>query len=196
MRLSREFYYRDTLQIAKDLLGKTIIRYHKQQLLKAIIVETEAYIGKIDKACHAYGGRRTNRTEVMFGKGGLLYVYQIYGMHFCMNVVTEEEENPSAVLIRGVHPIEGIESMAQLRYGQSYDELTSYKIKNFSNGPGKLCRALGIDKRDNGIDLCESKMMYISDTGFQAKDIHVSKRVNIDYAEEAKDFLWRFQIKP
>ncbi|WP_105614882.1 DNA-3-methyladenine glycosylase [Vallitalea okinawensis] len=196
MRLTREFYYRDTLQVAKDLLGKMIVRYHNQQLLKAMIIETEAYIGTIDKACHAYGGRRTNRTEVMFSKGGLLYVYQIYGLHFCMNVVTEEEGTPCAVLIRGVQPVEGIDSMAKLRYGQRYDELTSYKIKNFSNGPGKLCHALSIDKSDNGIDLCHSKKIYISDTGFKASDIHESKRINIDYAEEARDFLWRFQIKP
>ena len=146
MRLGRDFYNRDTLTVAKELLGKVLVRNINGVTLKGKIVETEAYIGAIDKASHAYGGKRTNRTETLYADPGTVYVYIIYGMYHCLNLISEEKDVAGGVLIRGIEPLEGIEEMSKLRYRKNYEELSSYEKKNFSNGPSKLCMALGIDK--------------------------------------------------
>lgn len=195
MRLQQEFYKRDTLTVAKELLGKVLVHHKDGQALEVIISETEAYKGYMDKACHAYKNKLTKRTEVMFGEPGLLYVYQIYGMYFCMNVVTEDVDKPCAVLIRGVKPLKGENHMSQLRYGIPYEQLQTYKQKNFSNGPGKLCMALGIDKTENGLDLCSSDTLFIQDRGIKVLRMKTTKRINIDYAEEAVNFPWRFVME-
>lgn len=193
-KLDREFYNRDTIIVAKELLGKIIVHKVNGQKLSAKIVETEAYMGITDKAAHSYGGRRTSRVEVMYGKPGVSYVFIIYGMYYCFNTVTREEGTPQAVLIRAAEPIEGIDLMAQNRFKKSYNELTKSQIKNLTNGPGKLCGALLIDKSLNGEDLCGDKL-YIEEMESENFNIVSSKRINIDYAEEAKDYLWRFYIE-
>lgn len=190
-KLERSFYDRDARIVAEDLIGKVIVRKYEDKIIKARINETEAYIAAIDKASHAYGGKITPRTKVMFGPPGHTYVYFIYGMYFCMNFVTEKEGICSAVLIRGAEPLENIEEMCINRYNKSIELLTKNQIKNLSNGPGKLCNALKITKEHNGIDLIGNEI-YVEDDGLKDFNVEKTKRINIDYAEEAKDFLWRY----
>ncbi|MFU0825726.1 DNA-3-methyladenine glycosylase [Clostridium sp.] len=192
-KLERDFYKRSAIEVAKELLGKYLVHEYKGNKLIGRIVEVEAYMGVEDKAAHSYGGRRTERTEVMYKEGGYTYVFQIYGMYYCVNVVTSEMDIPQAVLIRALEPIEGLEEMSRNRYKKSYEELTAYQKKNLTNGPGKLCMAMNIDKTLNGEDLCGSRL-YILDNKEKFNTVY-SKRINIDYAEEAKDYLWRFYIE-
>ncbi len=192
-RLNREFYNRDSLIVAKELLGRVLVHEIDGQRISAKIVETEAYMGINDKAAHSYGGRRTQRVEVMYGGPGFSYVFFIYGMHYCFNIVTREEGNPQAVLIRAVEPVKGLDIIARNRFGKTYSQLSKSQIKNLTNGPGKLCRALSIDKELNGEDLCGDKL-YV-EAGETEEIIVSAKRVGIDYAEEAKDYLWRFYIE-
>ncbi len=195
--LEREFYLRDTLTVAKDLLGKYLVHEQNGVLIVGRITETEAYIAAIDKACHAYDGKVTPRTQVLYAQGGTAYVYLIYGMYDCMNVVTEAEGVAAAVLLRGVELVGGIEEAAHLRYGKAYGELTKLQIKNFSNGLGKLCKAMGITREQNKEDLCGGSF-YITDGyenhGPKEFSIQTGTRIGIEYAEEAKDFMWRFYI--
>lgn len=196
MKLSHNFYSKDALTLSKDLLGKVLVRKVDGQVLKGKIVETEAYIGAIDKASHAYGGRRTERIEPLYGKGGISYVYFIYGMYFCFNVIAGLKDVAEGVLIRAIEPIEGIDYMSQIRTNKKPSELTRAQLKNISNGPSKLCMAMKITKANNWEDLVESEELYIEDAPEISEDnIVESKRIGIDYAEEAKDFLWRFYIK-
>lgn len=197
MRLNKDFFNRDTLIVAKELLGKILVRKIDGVILKGKIVETEAYIGAIDKASHAYGGKRTNRTETLYAEPGTVYVFSIYGMYYCLNLISEEKDVAAGVLIRGIEPLEGIEKMSQLRYKKTYEELSNYEKKNFSNGPSKLCMALGIDKRDNCINTISSEELYVEEDFLNKEVFSIveAKRIGIDYAEEAKDFLWRFYIK-
>ncbi len=193
MKLTKEFYARETLQVAKELLGKILVHEVNGVKLKGRIVETEAYIGSIDKACHAYGGRKTPRLEALYGRPGIAYVYFIYGMYYCFNVITKEEGFPEGVLIRAIEPLEAIDVMTMLRFKKVCSELTKAQIKNLTSGPSKLCIAMGINKENNKQDLCFSEL-YIEDIA-EKVDIVEAKRIGIDYAEEAKDFLWRFYIK-
>ena len=193
MKLSVDFYNRDTLKVARDLLGKKLVRKIEEEFLIGKIVEVEAYIGPIDKACHSYNFKKTKRNEVMFGPPGTAYVYFIYGMYHCLNVVTEPEGMPCAVLIRALEPLQGFDKLAENRFGKKYDELNSYQRKNLTNGPGKLCKAFSIDKKLNGVSLLNDEL-YILDIN-ESFEIVSDKRIGIDYAEEAKDFEWRFYIK-
>ena len=185
MKLLRPFYSRPALNVASDLLGKVLVRRLNGRNLAGIIVETEAYVGPHDLACHASKGR-TARTEVMFGPAGFSYVYMIYGFYFCLNVVTDYEGYPSAVLIRAVEPLEQIKAMKALR-GNPVKDI------DIASGPGKLCRAMSIDKKLNAMDL-EGKTLWIEDRGIAATSIVQSPRVGIDYAGEYRDKLWRFSI--
>ncbi len=187
-KLSKEFYLKDTLTAAKELLGKRLVCGNAE----IIITETEAYIGAVDKACHAYGGKRTKRTETLFCEGGVFYVYLIYGMYYCLNVITEKENCPCGVLIRGGKPSGDKDVLSLNRFGEKYESLTPYRKKHLLDGPGKVCMALKIDKSFNGIS-CLSDEIYIAE-GEQIKkeDIKAAKRIGIDYAEEAADFLWRY----
>ncbi len=193
-KLDRKFYNRDSIIVAKELLGKILVHEVDGQKIAAKIVEVEAYMGVEDKAAHSYGGRRTPRVEVMYGEPGFSYVFIIYGMYYCFNVVTREVGNPQAVLIRALEPIEGFELIAQNRFNKAYEKLSKSQAINLTNGPGKLCSALLINKAQNGEDLC-GNTLYILDGGKEDFKIVSSKRIGIDYAEEAKDFLWRFYIK-
>ena len=142
--LDREFYSRDTATVAKELIGKVLVKKYQRQQLSGIIIETEAYYGETDPASHAFHGR-TPRADIMFGKAGLAYVYFCYGMYYMLNAVTEREEVPGAVLIRSVLPISGTDIMSVRR--------NTNDIKKLANGPGKLTIAFGIDSDDNGKDL-------------------------------------------
>lgn len=192
--LTREFYNRDSLIVAKELLGKVLVHRVDEKLISAKIVETEAYMGIEDKAAHSFGGKRTPRVEVMYGGPGFSYVYIIYGMHHCFNIVTREEGTPQAVLIRAVEPIDGFDLIAQNRFKKPFNQLTKGQITGLTNGPGKLCKALMIDKKLNGEDLC-GRTLSVENRKEESITILTSKRIGIDYAEEAKDFLWRFYIK-
>lgn len=199
MRVTKEFYKRDTRKVAEELLGKILVRKINGKIMKARIVETEAYIGPIDKASHAYGGKITPRTKTLYGEPGLSYVYLIYGMYYCVNLITERKDYPAGVLIRAVEPVENIQEFSILRYKIPYDKLTKYQLKNITNGPGKLCMAMGITKNENSIQTLDSDELYVEEPleKYELKTLEVvrSKRIGIDYAEEAKDFLWRYYIK-
>lgn len=193
-KLSRRFYQGDTVEVAKNLLGKILFHRVDGVELMGRIVEVEAYVGAVDKACHCYDNRRTDRTQVMFGPPGYAYVYLIYGMYNCMNVVTEKSGEGAAVLIRALEPTDGLKQMAINRYGKGLDELNKRQLKNLTNGPGKVCKALNITKANYGADLTGDRL-FIVDDGYDSFEIGVSERINIDYAEEAREFQWRFFIK-
>lgn len=195
--LSRDFYGRDTLTAARDLLGREIVRVLPDGTrLRCRITETEAYIGRLDKACHAYGYKRTSRTETLFAPPGTAYIYLIYGMYHCLNFVTEGEGEPAAVLIRGAVPVENGDRIAQNRFGRSLEELTPYQRKNFLNGPGKLCRGLNLTRAQNGLDLTDpgGGLYVCSGSPPDPALVQTGKRIGIDYAEEAVDFPWRFYL--
>lgn len=193
-RLPRDFYNRDTLAVARDLLGCVLAREYAGELLLGRITETEAYIGRCDKACHAYHYKRTRRTETLFARPGTAYLYLIYGMYTCLNLVTEPEGEPAAVLIRGLEPLAGAETMARLRFGRDLDELTAYQRKNFLNGPGKVCKAMVLDRTMDGHDLLTPPLYVLPRQG-EIGDIRCGPRIGVDYAQEAKDFPWRFWIE-
>lgn len=201
-RLSRDFYAQDTLEAAQKLLGKYLIRRLGGETLAGRIVETEAYVGRCDKACHAYNYRRTARTETLFAPPGTAYIYLIYGMYHCLNFVTEPEGEPAAVLLRAIQPAAGAETMARLRYGDK--PLTPYRRANFLNGPGKVCRALGLTRAENGLDLTGDVLFLCDrpeDAGLppfpvpEGEAVVTGPRIGVDYAEEARDFPWRFRLE-
>lgn len=188
-KLPREFYLReDTLQIARELLGKTLVVPTAGERVSGMIVETEAYLGAIDKAAHSYGNRRTKRTETMFAVGGTVYIFFIYGMYFQFNVVVGAVDTPHAILIRAVEPIEGIEIM-RARRGQQM------KDANLTSGPGKLCIALGIDKTFNNEDLLGNRAWLEDWKSFSDSEIASGRRIGIDYAEEFAEKPWRLWVK-
>lgn len=200
-RLSREFYRQDTLTAARELLGKYVARRLNGELLAGRVTETEAYIGRCDKACHAYNYRRTKRTETLFARPGTAYIYLIYGMYHCLNFVTEPEGEPAAVLLRGIEPAAGEQTMARLRYGDR--PLTNYRRKHFTDGPGKVCQALGLTKEQNGLDLTGEELFLfdsLTDVGLEAppvfkERVRTGPRIGVDYAEEARDYPWRFWLE-
>ncbi|MBS4539304.1 DNA-3-methyladenine glycosylase [Clostridium sp. D2Q-11] len=194
MKLNRSFYKKNALDLGKDLLGKYLVFNVHNNRLVVKIVEVEAYMGIKDKASHTYKGKKTPRTEAMFMSGGHAYVYLIYGIYNCLNIVASEKDNPQGVLIRGVEPIEGENIMSLNRFNKPFSELKKSKIPNLTNGPGKLTQALGITRELNGEDLTGNKL-YICSGNEENIDIIESKRIGIDYSEEAKEFLWRFYIK-
>ena len=191
-KLTADFYKRDTLIVAKELIGKYIVHRVKEKNLVCRITETEAYTGVEDKACHAYQNRRTNRTEALYMEGGHAYVFLIYGMYDCMNVVTEEKNTPCAVLLRGCQPISPLDALAQQRYQKTYQQLTNYQKKNFGNGPGKLAKALAITREQNKASLLSEEFFLFEKEEDLPPVVGTSPRINIDYAEEYKEKHWRF----
>ena len=185
--LNRKFYERDTRQVARALLGKKLARKIGRIELAGIIVETEAYCGEQDSACHAHRGK-TPRNAVMFGKPGHAYVYFTYGMHYMLNLVTQEEGNPCAVLVRAILPLTGEKEM-EFRRKRSGVQL--------ANGPAKLCQALGIDKSLNGWDVTRGSKLWVENyKSIPAKSILATPRIGINYAkEEHRKALWRFLIR-
>ncbi len=181
-KLDRKFYNRPTLKVAKELLGKYLVVQKDGHLLSGKIVETEAYIGFKDPASHAYRGM-TPRNEVMFGSPGYAYVYLTYGMHHCLNLVTEKKGYPAAVLIRALEPVDGIKLMKKRRRRR--------KLKDLTSGPAKLCQALGVDRKLNGADLC-SDIIFVEDRGEAAGKIASSTRIGV---KEVKEKKWRYFMK-
>jgi DNA-3-methyladenine glycosylase len=177
-KLKRSFYLReDTVAIARDLLGKLLVVPDEQgRRVSGMIVETEAYLGITDRAAHSYGGRRTARNEVMYGRAGHVYVFFVYGMYNQFNVVSGPPDHPHAVLIRAVEPVDGIEIMRSRR-GEMKD-------RNLTSGPGKLCIALEIDRSLNGADLLGDKVWLEDHRLFADDEIAAGKRIGIDYAGE------------
>lgn len=177
-RLPASFYLQPTRKVARELLGKILCVKTRAGIIRARIVETEAYLGARDRAAHTFGGRRTERNEAMYSRGGHVYVYFIYGMHYCMNVVTRAVGEPEAVLLRALEPLDDGDSDMRM------------------NGPGKLCRALGIDRKMNGLDLTAKNSPIWIERAPKMKTkrekIHSGPRVGIDYAGEAKDWPLRF----
>lgn len=151
--LSRAFFDRDALTVAKELLGKEIVVRGDGYELSGIITETEAYTGIEDQASHAFGGKMTSRNSIMYGRPGMVYVYLIYGMYHLMNIIARGEGIPEAVLIRSIEPRTGIAMMAERRYHKRPDELTKKERQNLTTGPGKLTKALGITMAENGQSL-------------------------------------------
>ena len=188
-KIQREFYRRDdTLQIAQELLGKNlVVPTADGERVAGMIVETEAYLGAIDKAAHSYQNRRTKRTETMFAEGGRAYIFFVYGMYFQFNVVVGKANVPHAILIRAVEPVENIEIM-RTRRGIMSD-------KNLTSGPGKLCIAFAIDKTFNDADLLGDKVWLEDFKTFSDDEILSGKRIGIDYAEEFAEKSWRFWVK-
>ncbi len=191
--LPRTFYDRDTVRAARALLGQYLVRALPDgEELICRITETEAYVGRMDKACHAYGYKRTPRTQTLFARPGTAYIYLIYGMYHCLNFVTEPEGEPAAVLIRGARPVQNGDIIAKNRFGRKMTELTSYQKKNFLNGPGKLCGGLLLTREQNGLDLTQKDSGLYVCPGPAPEEIFVGKRIGIDYAQEAAEFPWRF----
>lgn len=189
--LPRSFYTRtDVVRIARDLVGKVLCtRIGNEPLTSGLIVETEAYSGRDDRACHANNGRRTGRTEVMYHEGGIAYVYLCYGIHHLFNVVTNREGSADAVLIRAIEPIDGIEAILKRRNARTLNP-------SVTAGPGRLTQALGITTGHYGMDL-RSDRIWIEDRGHSvSKDlIAESRRIGVDYAGEHAKRPWRFTIK-
>ncbi len=187
MVLFRKFYQKNTLKVARDLLGCFLVRRIGNKIIRGVITETEAYVGEDDLACHASRGR-TPRTEIMYGQAGHAYIYLIYGMHHCLNIVTEKKDFPAAVLIRGVKPLVTFRAKG-------------YQLKKqkdlLLDGPGKVCRYFKIDKKLNDRDITKGEKMWVEHgTKIKPALIKKSKRIGVDYARHCKHYLWRFHINP
>lgn len=183
--LPRDFYDRSTLRVARDLIGARLVRILEGKKLVGLITETEAYISGQDLACHAKAGI-TPRTQVMFGEPGHAYVYFTYGNHWMLNVVTEREGFPAAVLIRAIQPIEGVDIMLERRSGRD------------TFGPGKLCQAMGITKSENGVDLTGTSGSLWIETGVQVPNSRVTKGPRVGLNNTPEPWLskpWRFLVK-
>ena len=187
-RLKESFFCRDTVVVARDLLGKKLVRQIGRQHISGIILETEAYRGEEDLACHARAGR-TPRTEVMYGPAGRAYIYFIYGMHWLLNFVTEEEGFPGAVLIRSVQAFEGLDQISENRKDQP--------PRLWTNGPAKVCQALAIDGEFNGTNVCDQDSLIYLESGFDVDpDLIISgSRVGLNAVPEPwMSIDWRFVV--
>ena len=189
LRLPREFYQTDAVTLAQALIGKTLMSKTAEGTTGGIIVEAEAYMGHIDAAAHSFRASPNGRTSVMYGEGGYAYIYLIYGMHNCFNITANTPDKPEAVLIRALEPTVGIELMQKRRNMQT--------LKPLCNGPGKLCAAMGLSRVQYGASLCgdDEHGIWLEDTAMPAFTIEESKRINIDYAGAAKEYLWRFTMR-
>ncbi len=190
MILKRSFYERDVVAVSRDLLGKLLVHESLDGKTSGKIVETEAYCGPEDRAAHSFGGRRTARNEVMFGPKGHAYVYFIYGMYFCFNVTAGNVAGkPEAALIRALEPFEGKDIMANRRGA------THQRTAELTNGPGKLCMAMGISKKQNFADLTMPPFYVVDAPTVQPENIVETARIGIDYAAEWRNKHWRFYLK-
>lgn len=192
-RLPRGFFVRDTHAVARDLLGKLLVRRWRGSLLAARIYEVESYVGENDRACHAARGL-TPRTKIMFGEAGHAYVYLVYGMYHCLNVVTEREGFPAAVLVRGAVVTEGARNLSVRTKGVR--NLLVRVPDTLLNGPGKLCRALYISRAQNGEDLVTSELLFVADDGMRLSPTRIvtTPRIGVDYAGEDAKLPWRYVV--
>ncbi|HET7628927.1 MAG TPA: DNA-3-methyladenine glycosylase [Bacillales bacterium] len=184
-----------TLALAKRLLGCELVYEPDDGTMAGVIVETEAYLGPEDRAAHSYGGRRTKRTEVMYGKPGHAYLYRSYGIHVCLNVVSGPEEKPEAILIRALQPTQGEQKMAKNRGFASTDGMTPKKRRSLTNGPGKLVQALGIPFAYYGHDLTEPPLSIRWRPAKAEDEIASGPRIGINNSGEARDYPYRFWLK-
>ena len=187
--LEREFYQRATEVVARELLGKLLVRQHRAGDVVVRLTEVEAYLGTEDPACHTFGGRRTKRTETMWGEAGHAYIYLVYGLHSCLNVVTVGAGRPEAVLVRGGE-VESGHDLVRARRGSRVGE------RSLTNGPGKLCQALAIGRAEDGADLCGvAATLTICDDGFEVPESELTRspRVGVGYAGEAASWPLRFR---
>jgi DNA-3-methyladenine glycosylase len=187
-KLNKNFFAGEVLTVAKDLLGKSLVKVEKNGILVGKIVEVEAYHGDIDEASHSFRGK-TKRNEIMFESGGYLYVYFTYGAHFCCNVVTGRKGQGTAILIRAVEPISGIERMIKNRFGRKLKN--EKEIFNLTSGPGKVCAAFGINRNHSGTDLTGEKIFLLQNKKIKNSEIGISKRIGIT---RSVDLPWRFFI--
>jgi len=188
-KLKKEFYTRPVVTVAKELLGKIFVKKTGAAVLAGIIVEVEAYDGSVDEAAHTFRGK-TKRNEIMFDRGGFLYVYFTYGAHFCSNVVTGNEGEGNAVLIRALEPLQGIDEMIKNRFGR---DLKNEKEKlNLTSGPGKVCSAMSITKEHYGTDLTGDEIFILNRPALSKKDIISAGRIGITKSTELP---WRFYIR-
>lgn len=186
--LPASFYRRDAGTVARELLGKRLChRRDDGRLLSGTIVETEAYLGEIDRASHAFAGRRTARTETMFAEGGLAYVYLIYGMYYCLNAVAGHKGDAEAVLIRALRP--------DVEHEEWRERFPRLKPRQWLSGPGRLCRAMGIDKSHNGLSLQSPPLWIAEGEAVAGSNILSGPRIGIDYAKEAVDWPLRFWLR-
>jgi len=184
-KLKKDFYLQqDVVMIARELLGKLLVTKFNGHITSGIITETEAYNGVVDKASHAYGNRRTKRTEIMYHRGGVAYVYLCYGIHSLFNVVTNEKDIPHAVLIRSVKPMDGIKWMQQRRDGR--------KISANVEGPGNVSKVLGIHYSHTGLDLCGNSIWIEDAVHVEENDMMITPRIGVDYAGEDALLPYRF----
>ena len=192
-RLTTDFFSRETIEVGKDLLSRYLIKETEKGTIIGKIIEVEAYLGLNDKACHAYNYKKTEKTKTMYMKPGTFYVYYIYGIYFCFNVIVEPIGNPCAIFIRKIHPIEGIDLMLEnrnVKIGKNY--------KNLVDGPGKLCMAYNITKEKyNGKDSCaeNSNLYFTQGKKILDKKFALGTRIGIAYAEEDKERLLRFVLE-
>jgi len=205
MIIKKSFYGRNTLGVARDLIGCFLVRKYRGKIWRARITETESYAGEDDLASHASRGR-TPRTETMYGEPGRAYVYMIYGMYHCLNIVTEKKDFPAAVLIRGVEltevrPHSSLAARSDLlNVGMDFRGRTASRHRKQTdpnlNGPGKLCKFLKIDRKLNGWDITKGEKLWIEKPAqnFSKKNIVAGRRIGIDYAKHCKEYLWRFHI--
>lgn len=197
MMIKKNFYNQKTIKVARELLDKFLVRKIGKKIISGKIVETEAYVGPNDLASHASRGK-TARTAPMFGPPGHAYIYLVYGLNFCFNIVTERKNYPAAVLVRALEPAEGINLMRRHRPSLKNKKLNSQFsiIKHLTNGPGKLCQALKIDKSLNNFDLTKNTL-WLEDRGLKIKpsEIVAAKRIGVDYAGQYKNKPWRFYIQ-
>ncbi len=188
-KLNKEFYKQSVNKVAKNLLGKIFVHNIGDKNLSGIIVEVEAYDGSIDEAAHTFIGK-TKRNKIMFERGGFLYVYFTYGTHFCANIVTGEKNEGTAVLIRGIEPLEGIETMALNRFCSiDIPENKKYKL---TNGPGKICQAFQINNAHYGIDLTGNDIYLLDNKMLNEKEIVTTTRIGI---KKSIDLPWRYYLK-
>jgi DNA-3-methyladenine glycosylase len=186
-RLGRAFFARDTVTVARALLGQRLVRVAADMRLSGLVCEAEAYAGPDDRASHAY--RRTPRSAIMYGPPGHAYVYFIYGMYFCLNAVTEVDGHPGAVLLRGLLPVDGIETMR--------DRRPDVRDSQLADGPGKLCAALGISGAQNGLDLCSSDELFLeAGAAVPEEEVVVTPRVGVRGDAGAVLRPWRFVWRP
>lgn len=190
-KLKKDFYNRNVLTVAKELLGKYFVLNSKKNKQKLIgkIVEVEAYDGSIDEAAHTFNGI-TDRNKVMFNEGGFLYVYFTYGKHFCSNVVAGKKNEGTGILIRAMEPIKGTKIFAKRRFNK--EEISERDKINLLNGPAKICQAYNITKEQNGANLCEDSIYLLNNDQIDKKDIIETTRVGI---KKSVDLPWRFYIK-
>lgn len=187
--LGRRFYLQPTLRVARALLGKVLVHATPDGVAAGRIVEVEAYRGPGDRAAHSFGGHRSARNEVMYGPAGHAYVYFIYGMHHCVNVVTQPAGRPEAVLLRALEPVAG-EALMRARRG-----LPDAPAWRLCRGPGALCRALGIGRAENGADLVRGRLCILDAPRVRVRAVACTPRIGVDYAGDHAARAWRFLLR-